>query len=140
MVGCVSRKQPFPCPAEDLYVSALFAGRRRFVEATCDDWYVLSAKHGLLKRSSIVDPYDVALTGTSRPARRGWAVQVLTQIDLEVSGFDRTTFEIHAGADYFAFGIEHGLVERGASVEIPTRGLRQGEQLRFYSTVGGRRA
>jgi hypothetical protein len=41
--------------------------------------------------------------------------------------------ELHAGADYRNFGLVQGLEQRGVSVEIPTEGMRIGEQLRFYA-------
>lgn len=132
LVGCASQKRSVASRAEDLYVSTLFTGRRRFVERSCDDWYILSATHGLVGRTTVLEPYDVALTGQARAAKRRWADHVLDQLDRTVPKMRSVTFEIHAGADYFDFGLADGLVRRGASVEIPTRGLRQGEQLQFY--------
>jgi hypothetical protein len=38
LVGCVKSKQPRRARAADLYTSALFRGRRSFVESTCDRW------------------------------------------------------------------------------------------------------
>lgn len=132
LVGCVSQKRSVPTQAEDLYISALFDGRRRYVTDCCDDWYILSAKYGLVRRTTELAPYDVALTGKSRAVKRSWARGVLDQIQREVQDLRAVTFEIHAGADYFDFGLADGLEALGASVEVPTRGLRQGEQLRFY--------
>ena len=132
LVGCVSQKRANAAPAEKLYISTLFDGRRRFVERTCDDWYVLSALHGLVHRATVLEPYDVALTGQGRDAKRRWADGVLRQIESVVPKMKSVTFEIHAGADYFDFGLSAGLERRGAQVVIPTRGLRVGEQLRFY--------
>lgn len=134
LVGCVSQKRAAAAPAQDLYTSTLFVGRRRFVERTCDDWYILSALHGLVHRTTVLEPYDVALTGQGRAAKRSWADGVLRQIDSVVPKLKSVTFEIHAGADYFDFGLAAGLERRGAQVVIPTRGLRQGEQLRFYQS------
>jgi uncharacterized HhH-GPD family protein len=42
-------------------------------------------------------------------------------------------FEVHAGSEYRNFGLVSGLRAAGAIVEIPTEGMRQGEQLAFYS-------
>jgi hypothetical protein len=138
LVGCVSQKQAVTSRAEDLYTSTLFQGRRRFVTNSCHDWYILSAKHGLVHRSTTIEPYDVALTGQSRSTKRRWAGDVLAQIERDIPNLEKVTFEIHAGADYFNFGLVDGLVRRGARVEIPTQGLRQGEQLQYYKTRDGR--
>ncbi|HWO69164.1 MAG TPA: hypothetical protein VNP94_00195, partial [Actinomycetota bacterium] len=42
LVGCVKSKRARPAPARDLYTSPLFRGARRFVERSCDRWFVLS--------------------------------------------------------------------------------------------------
>jgi hypothetical protein len=47
LVGCVKGKLPAAAAAE-LYTSPLFRFRRAYVERTCDSWYVLFAKHGLV--------------------------------------------------------------------------------------------
>ena len=133
LVGCVSEKRTTAAPAEDLYTSTLFRGRRAFAGRTCDDWYILSAKHGLVARSTVLEPYDLALTSKGRKDKRVWATAVLAELDDRLGSLVDITFEIHAGADYFAFGLVEGLERRGATVVIPTQGLRVGEQLRFYT-------
>ena len=133
LVGCVSEKHDRPAPARDLYRSALFLGRRRYVEESCDDWFILSAKHGLVRQDEVLEPYDEALTGAGRAIKRAWARRVIEQLAEALGPFDGTTFEVHAGADYFGFGLEAGLIERGGQVEVPTLGLRVGEQLQFYA-------
>ena len=41
LVGCVKQKPRKPALAKDLYTSTLFEGRRRYVEQSCDDWWIL---------------------------------------------------------------------------------------------------
>lgn len=48
VVGCVATKLDRPAPAKDLYVSPLFARRRRYAEAIGDLWVIFSAKHGIV--------------------------------------------------------------------------------------------
>jgi hypothetical protein len=119
-------------PAADLYVSTLFAGRRRFVERTCDRWFVLSALHGLVPPERVLEPYDVTLKTMPTSRRRTWAAGVLEQVAAELGDLAELTFEIHAGATYRDFGLVEGLRRAGGIVEIPAAGLRQGEQLAFY--------
>lgn len=133
LVGCVKAKRSTASPAEDLYTSTLFEGRRRYVERTCDRWFVLSAKHGLLKPTSLVEPYDETLKTKSRVERRRWSESVLEQLDAILGNLGGTTFEIHAGAEYRDHGLTAGLLARGAQVELPAAGLRIGEQLAFYA-------
>lgn len=123
-------------PAEGLYVSTLFTGRLRSVERTCDRWFVLSAKHGLLEPTALVDPYDGTLKTKGRLERRRWSESVLEQIDTALGDVAGSTFEIHAGAEYRDHGLTAGLRARGALVEVPAEGLRIGEQLAFYTRPG----
>lgn len=138
LVGCVKTKSSVPAPAGDLYLSPLFAGRRRAVEATCDDWFVLSALHGLVRPEAVLEPYDQALTKAGIPARRRWSAQVLADLHAQLGDLDSITFEIHAGAAYRDFGLVEGLRAQGAEVVLPGAGLSIGQQLAFYRRMGRR--
>jgi len=132
LVGCVKSKRSGPTAAADLYTSTLFVGRRRWVEASCERWFILSAKHGLVPPDEVIEPYDEALTDKGRAERRAWAERVLAQLRERLGELGRYRFEIHAGMPYVDHGLRVGLVAAGAEVVIPTEGLRQGEQLAFY--------
>ena len=132
LVGCVKSKRFEPAPAQDLYVSTLFLERRRYVERTCDQWFVLSAKHGLIDPSTIIEPYDVALSEQSVSYRRAWSDGVIAQLRQRLGDLSGMTFEMHAGASYRNSGLVDVLHQLGAKIENPTEGLRFGEQLSFY--------
>lgn len=131
-MGCVKSKLDRHAQARDLYTSPLFQGRRRYVERTCDRWFVLSAKHGLVAPDSVLEPYDQTLKRLSRAERRRWSAAVLDALKLELGSFDSTVFEIHAGKDYREFGLEDGIRQLGGKVTIPTGRLSLGQQLAFY--------
>lgn len=133
LVGCVKSKGNSPVAAQDLYTSALFRGRRAFVDLSCQAWYILSAEHGLVAPNEVLAPYDKTLSGASRDAKRRWSERVLDQIDELGLSLGSTTFEVHAGAEYRGFGLVAGLEGRGARVEVPTAHLSQGQQLAFYA-------
>jgi hypothetical protein len=135
LVGCVKNKLSTAAEAQDLYISALFRGRRWFVENTCDQWLVLSALHKLAEPGDLLTPYDVSLVGASRSARRMWAQETLAAIDHKLGDVRSYVFEIHAGSDYRNFGLVDGLLLRGASIAVPTLGLTQGQQLSFYANA-----
>jgi hypothetical protein len=84
----------------------------------------------------VLDPYDLALKDLGRAARRSWSLEVLAAIDEQIAPAVRDIFEIHAGSEYRDFGVVAGLAARGCQVEIPTAGMRIGEQLRFYRHLG----
>ncbi len=132
LVGCVKSKRGSAAPAADLYTSALFHGRRRWVEASCSRWYILSAKHGLVAPSEMLDPYDETLTTKGSGERRAWADRVLAQLRDALGDIGRYDFEIHAGVAYTDHGLRSGLVSAGAAVGLPVEGLGLGRQLALY--------
>ncbi len=137
LVGCVKQKRSSPAQAADLYTSALFLGRRRWVEQTCGRWFILSAKHGLVRPDALLAPYDETLTGAGVNACRRWSGQVLSQLRAELGDLTGIVFEIHAGAAYRDNGLITGLMQAGAMVEVPAAGLSQGRQLALYKAGPG---
>jgi hypothetical protein len=133
LVGCVKEKRDRAAPAADLYTSTLFVGRRRYVERSCDEWWILSAEHGLVSPTDVLEPYDVTLNDASRSERRRWAAMVLRQIDERIRLERADVIECHAGANYLDFGLADGLLRRECILDNPTAGLAIGRQLQFYS-------
>ena len=135
LVGCVKRKLSASAEAKNLYISPLFRGRRRFVEQSCDSWWIVSAKHGLVEPEELLAPYDLTLKEMSRDARREWAQRVLHDFKTSALPNPGDVVEIHAGSEYRDFGLVDGLLRIGCLVEIPTQHLRMGDQLSFYSAA-----
>ncbi|HYH51672.1 MAG TPA: hypothetical protein VEG38_19180 [Acidimicrobiia bacterium] len=133
LVGGSKGRASMAAPAVELYASSLFAGRRRFVETSCDLWFILSALHGLLDPHQVIEPYEQCLVASGAAERRGWAERVLRSVDDVLGNVAGATFEIHAGATYRDFGLVDGLHRRGAEVVVPAAGLSQGQQLAFYA-------
>ncbi len=133
LVGCVKQKAADTRPARNLYTSTLFDGRRAYVERTCDEWWILSAAHGVVHPDQPLAPYDVTLKNAGRAQRRAWTQQVLHQLDEHTHPGVGDVIEIHAGAEYRDYGLIDGLRDRGCGVEVPTQGLRIGDQLHFYA-------
>ena len=122
-----------PLPAARLYTSALFLGRVRYVSKTCDQWFILSALHGVVEPDHVLQPYNVTLDDAPRKERREWSRRVLRQLRDRLGDLGQYEFELHAGASYRDFGLCEGLEAAGAAVTNPTAGLRIGHQLRFYA-------
>jgi hypothetical protein len=140
LVGCVKQKALVTAPAAELYASPLFRARRTYVERSCDRWFILSAKHGLLHPDQPTAPYDEALTKVIRAARRAWSAKVVRQLEQALPTLDGETFEIHAGSAYRDNGLLDALHLAGATVVVPTEGLSLGRQLAWYAaTVGSSR-
>ena len=72
LLGCVKSKLAQPATAAELYTSPLWRARRRYAEVSGADWYILSAKHGLVKPGQTLAPYEMALATRSATDRREW--------------------------------------------------------------------
>jgi hypothetical protein len=59
LVQCTNSKRDESAPARNLYdESAYFRDYRAYAIEKGDEWYILSAKHGLLDPETVIDPYD----------------------------------------------------------------------------------
>ena len=64
LVSCVKTKRDEPAVPKDLYASPYFEKMRAYAEQYHDDWWILSAKHGLLDPDGEpINPYDETLSG-----------------------------------------------------------------------------
>jgi hypothetical protein len=129
-VACVSAKQPAASPAGDLYTSTWFKKASAFARQTADEWYILSAKHGLLDPETVIEPYDETLSRMPAAERRAWAHQVLKSLPDVLQPGDRVV--ILAGKKYRE-NLIAPIEQLGCSVEVPMEGLRIGEQLRWLN-------
>jgi len=126
LVACVSKKNHMPMPARDLYISDWFRKASAYAMRVADEWYILSAKYGLLAPGTVIEPYDETLNRMPVAARQAWAKRVLENIGRVLQPGDQVVFL--AGIKYRENLIDP-IREMGCSVEIPLQGLRIGEQL-----------
>lgn len=133
LVSCTKKKRESPSRPRELYQpSSLFQKASQYAEANHDQWYVLSAKHGLLlPEGDIIDPYDETLSDLSKEDRQAWADTVIEDLSEKNLLDDDVEFILHAGKDYY-----EPLLPRfdsaGVSYQIPTEGLKLGETLGWY--------
>lgn len=129
LVACAATKLDYPAPARDLYISPLFRKASRYAEATYDEWYVLSALHGLVAPSTGLEPYDVTLARMTPPERSAWARRVSYQLD------DAHIFyhdlALHAGGHY-----RRALEQVRNGWRLPMEGMGIGQQLAWYKARG----
>jgi hypothetical protein len=131
LVGCVKTKRSHAAQARDLYVSPLFLGRRAAIEGRVDSCFILSAEHGLVEPSQLIEPYEKSLASLTSQERRMWSANVISALQTKLGTLGGYRFEIHAGAKYFSSGLAEGLRAFGADVVIPTEGMSQGRQLQY---------
>lgn len=134
LVSCTKSKKDHAAPPAELYMpSTLFEKARAYVEATHDEWYILSAKHHLLDPyGPPIESYDETLSGASVGKKREWAATVADQLKKRQLLGAGTRLVIHAGRDYYEELLPI-LDTTQVDVRIPTDGLRYGETLSWYN-------
>lgn len=134
LVSCTCRKVDGPAPSRELYAaSSNFRKWVAWVEQSCDRWFVLSAKHHLVDPDEVLAWYDRTLDDASVREKRRWSHQVVSELEAVLGDVGQHSFEIHAGRNYWAFGLREKLEARGASVMVPAERLNLFERATFYS-------
>ena len=128
LVSCAAGKLTTVANAADLYDSPLFGLARQFAEKRCDRWFILSAKHHLLRPDILVEPYDLTLNNMGVAERRQWAEFVYQELKKVLKPRDKMV--ILAGGKYREFLVPK-LEQAGISVEIPMEHLPIGKQLKW---------
>lgn len=128
IVQCVSKKLDSPQLGRNLYISPLFVNASAYAEKISDDWFIISAKYGLVRPSDLLEPYDVTLKDLTARQRRDWAERVFSDIKLLLKTTD--TVVMLAGVVYRE-NLVGKIEELGCIVQIPMKGLRIGEQVRW---------
>jgi cytoplasmic iron level regulating protein YaaA (DUF328/UPF0246 family) len=93
LIACASSKQDTPQPAKDLYASALFQKSVAWMQKqNFDNWFILSAKHGLLPPDKVIAPYNQTLNQMPIKQRKFWADNVFAALQPYLSNDTSVTF------------------------------------------------
>jgi hypothetical protein len=136
LISCVAKKRHSEVSAEQLYCSPWFKKAREWVlreMSKGDEWYILSAKHGLLNPSALVGPYNETLNKMHRADRLRWAQQVTVHLSNLLHKGDTVVFL--AGQKYREF-LEPSVLALSCQVSVPMRGMRIGKQLNWLGNSG----
>lgn len=128
IISCTKMKQEFPCDVKTMYQkSELFSKIVKYVECQeYTEWFVISAKYGLLSSKQIIEPYDITLNNMKASERKKWAEITANQIiELGVSEID-----FYAGKKYREYLIPI-LEDKSIICNVPMKGLGIGQQLKF---------
>lgn len=130
LVSCAATKLDRPAPAADLYASPLFRAARCNAEASCHPWFILSARHGLVEPTTVLEPYDTTLADLNPDERSAWADRVTRA--LFHRGFGGWgVFEVHAG-DAYVRPLRPALAPIALDIIEPLAGLGIGQRLHWY--------
>jgi len=119
LIQCTNTKRDHEAPARMLYdESAYFRKMRAWAESRQGQWYILSAKHGLLSPDEPIAPYD----------ERGLSEEQAEQIAFELDERAISRVYVCAGRDYLD-ALTPALEEVYIDVVDPFGGLQIGERL-----------
>lgn len=120
LISCTGTKRDHEAPARMLYdESAYFRKMRAWAESRGDEWYILSAKHGLLSPNELIAPYD----------ERGLSEEQAEQIAFELDERAINRVYVCAGRDYLNT-LTPALEAAYIDVVDPFGGLQIGERMR----------
>ncbi|QHE63103.1 hypothetical protein FHE72_20405 [Rossellomorea vietnamensis] len=133
LISCTKSKDTVPCMAKDMYLkSDLFTKASTYVKQNnYDNWFILSAKYGLLSKEEVIEPYNLTLKTMKTMERKQWSLKVLNQLEENVQG--QYSVDFYASKKYREYLIPE-LEEKGIKCTIPLEGKGIGEQLGFYKT------
>ncbi len=123
LIGCVKTKQAFACAAGDLYTSPLFTLSVEWLKNQgVTEWYILSAEHGLLHPSTVVAPYEKALSKMSKWEHGEWCGKIHTQVK---KVFSEDQEFVVLGGSLYAGPLTY------YKSEFPLKGMGLGQRLAF---------
>ena len=68
LVSCVSEKRTTACLARNLYNSDWFTKAARYAGQVADEWYILSARYGLVHPDQMLESYNATLKTMAQSA------------------------------------------------------------------------
>ena len=130
LVSCSKLKMDYLCKARDLYSkSTLFTKAVAYIEqGNYDQWFILSAKHGLLHPVVRVAPYETTLHKMNVMEVKEWSEEVFASLMVHKP----TEVDIYAGERYRRYLIPL-LRDAGIRVKVPLEGMEIGQQLQYYT-------
>lgn len=138
LIGCGETKQPGPVAASQLYTGSLTRARIEYAEREAKpgraNWYILSARHGLVRPDRQLVAYNATISDLCEPERSSWALGVARQLLEELPDATRLCevhCELHAGADY-AEQLFDVLLAAGLSPSWPVKGMTIHKLMSFY--------
>lgn len=121
---CTNAKREDGDVARRLYDdSDYFRKQRDYADVVADEWFIQSAKFGLLRPDEYANPYDKHAKELDDPD--AWAEEIADGLEAEVP--PEATVDVLGGAAY-ADPLTPELETRGYDVHEPLRGLGIGER------------
>ncbi len=76
LVSCCKKKRSTPMAASKLYTEITFYKSLLYAKLYCDDYVILSGKHGVVNPDQVIAHYDLDLRKQSPAYVKRWALRV----------------------------------------------------------------
>jgi hypothetical protein len=123
IVSCAKNKRTGIRPARDLYNSPLFNSIKDYLNSKNIDWWILSAKYGLIHNRTVISDYDATLNTMVKSERLMWFKSL---VEPRIPVADR--YIIFGGNKYREFLVPY-LRQNNKLVSIPLESLGIGKQV-----------
>lgn len=131
LVGCGRTKAPSERPAKELYLGTLFRSARAYAEASCDEWVILSARHGVLLPDDMVEPYERSMSSMRLSEREAWGQRVSSTLNQRYRGL-QVRYVGLAGAEYLNY------LRLQAPLDQPLQGMGIGARIKYLREAAKR--
>lgn len=133
-VSCSKTKSSLRLPAAALYTSALFRKSLLAALDRSEKVFILSAKHGVLGCSEVIEPYDLTLKTMKKDERKAWSQHTGAQLDSVLR--PRDTALLFCGEEY-ATPLLSDFDRLEVSVMTPLGTLSLGSRLSLLGRLNG---
>lgn len=82
LISCGVKKRTNTTTAQSMYTGNYFAMQKKYANTFGDDFYILSAKYGLLNKNDVIEPYEHKLKPSES---KEWAKKVVADIAANIS-------------------------------------------------------
>ena len=120
LISCGRNKEKSKAAAAELYTSSRFQLSRQFADRNQLEYFVISAKYGLLAPAEKIEPYDLNLASLSDERRVAWAKDIANKL---LSSSHGPTHAILLADDQYAAPLRRALEEKQIAVMQPLEGL-----------------
>lgn len=127
LVSCSKKKSPATkCAARDMYTSTLFRLSKKYVGQK--EWYILSAKYGLLHPDDIITTYDVSFDDLNKQQKEEWTCRVAADL-IRMMHTDKEVCFLCGGM--YSKRLGEVLEESGFRTHYPLAGMGIGTRQKF---------
>lgn len=130
-VGCTKSKQNYECSAKEMYSKSVYFNKQlKYIDFMYNcEYYILSAKYGLLSPDTKIQPYDLSLNYMSTEEYNKW-VDIVSKEIIENIDINNVNAIFLCGKKY-----RGKLMNLFKNYEEPFKSLGIGQQMKKMNKV-----